>query len=387
MRRRIVFALIFLLTFSFVACSRTPAPQPMEYIDLDASPIHGFHEIALPENLRDFAVAPTFLSPNIHALAAQNGRLWGIQGNLLLYSDNHGEDWTPLRRFRNPIDTIHHDDYGNLFVATTEGRWLDPGTAKLFRSSDGGDTFYKVLTILSGAPYHWSIASQNGVMFVSEYGYKGEENNARRIYRSLDYGLTWSIVWEPEPTHNWHNHKTVFVGDVIYQSIGDRPHNHVIRSTDQGETWELAIDDMHPTGALVFDTHVLWALDSGANETRENNGIAWYDRESGEITSVWQTPAPFYGASYALTIDPNGTVYAIFLSYLGDEHPASIWYSRDEGQSWSLMGYIDKPWFRGVGLWQIEADDKFGYIRLETPIEFDGAAEYFLGTLRFELIQ
>ena len=349
-----------------------------------------------PVNFRDFITDFVLLEYAVMVLAAQEDRLWAttpspgehsIQANLrvLLKSYDHGDSWEEVYVFPNPIDTVYCDAFGNIFVATTLDRWGSEGTAELFRSVDGGNTFHKVLDIASGAPYHWSIASQNGTMFLSEYGYKGESDNARRIYRSLDFGESWEVVYEPEPMHNYHNHKILIADEVVYQSVGDWPHNKIIRSVDRGETWELAVDGIHPTGAVVFDTHILWGLDSGGYP---NSGVARYSRISGEIESFWHPPYPFEGSSYSMAM-ANGIVYAIFLSYSGDSHPASIFFSRDEGETWEMLGYIDKYPQEGIGLWTLTLDDTFGYIDIQTPVQLEDGERMsrYRGTLRFSLLQ
>ena len=345
-------------------------------------------------NFRGFVTDFKLLEYGVMVMEAHDGRLWGvrytegtrsIQPNfhILVSSSDHGYTWNEVYRFVNPIETMHLDNFGNIFVATSLDRWGSEGTAELFRSSDYGNSFRIVLDIISGSPYHWSIASADGLMFLSEYGYKGYDN-ARRIYRSWDFGKTWEIVYEPEEMYNYHNHKTVIAGNVVYQSVGDWPNNKILRSLDFGDTWEMAVEGIHPTGAVVFDEHILWGLDSA----RPYSGVAWYNRLTGEIESVWHPPYPFGGSSYDIGI-ANGIVYVTFLSYTGiEDHPGSIFFSKNEGQTWELLGYIQKYVHEGVGLFQLTFDCTFGYIDILAPFEDYGKERMsrFRGTLRFRLI-
>ena len=344
------------------------------------------------ENFRAFVTDVHLMEPYLYVLAYYDELLWATwsrgkyndRGNLLKSGDR-GNTWEQVYVFYNPIDVIHFDGFGNIFVTTSIDRWGDTGMAQLFRSADGGVSFALVLDIISGAPYHWNIASKDGIMFLSEYGYKGSSDNARRIYRSLDFGSTWHIVFEPPPTYNWHNHKIIITDAwAVYQSIGDMPHNHIIRSLDYGNTWELAIENLHPTAAVQIGNYILWGLDSGANPDVPNSGIARYCIAAGEIESFWIPPYPFSGSCYDIAV-ANGIIYALFLSYGGDVHPASIWYSKDEGRIWNLMGYIEKQPFTGIGLWALTVDDMYGYIIVQTPTDFTSGIE-FLGTLRFRLL-
>jgi hypothetical protein len=82
----------------------------------------------------------------------------------------------------------------------------------------------------------------------------------------------------------------------------------------------------------------------------------------------------------------RGIIYAPFLSYGGYVFPASIWFSEDQGESWQLLGYIEKAPHDGVGLNHIVTDGQFAYIDIGTPVYRDGAVHMYRGTLRFELL-
>ena len=353
-------------------------------------------EVSLPDNFKDFITDFVFLEWGVTVLESQDNILWATRigsdnpGELwvptwrtgdLLKSTDHGESWTLIYEFAKPVNAIYADDFGNIFVTVTYDRWASVGTGELHKSSDGGRTFRKVLDIESGVPLRWNIASRNGTMFVSEYGFKGVGNNARRIYRSLDFGESWEVVFEPAPINNYHHHATVITEDgTVYQSIGDWGNSKIIRSLDNGYNWETVALGLHPTSALVFENHILWGMDGGPWY-----GVARYDRHTGDISRALVVPQPFASSCYDMAI-AHGIVYALFLSYGGYEHPGSIFFSDDEGVTWNLMGYIEKlPQF-GVGLYNLVVDERFGYIEIETPFYKDGEWSFFWGTLRFELL-
>ena len=336
-----------------------------------------------PVNFRSWVTNFTFLD-NMFVQFASEDYIWAKSGRILHKSANHGQSWQRVYEFASQIETVYVDDAGNIFVATSLGRGLQNASTELFRSTDGGDSFIKVLDIISGAPFHWNIASRNGTIFVSEYGYKGPSgNNARRIYRSLDYGSTWQIVFEPPAAREWHNHKLLLAGEFVYQSIGDHPHQRIIRSGDNGDTWEIVNRRIHPISAVVLDDYILWGLDGGGFY---GCGIARYNRTTGLIASVWNPPRPFMGSVYDM-MKVNGVIYAMFLSYEGSRHPASVFFSRDEGVTWQLMGYIAKDAHEGVGLWRITNDGVFGYIFMQVPFHLEnGVRQNTWTTLRFELL-
>ena len=356
-------------------------------VQISPEPAFGIDERPL-DNFRNFITNYALLDWGILVLEHQEGEgsgtLWATQfrtGNLLR-SANQGETWTLVYAFPRPVNAIYADDYGNLFVATTLDRWAAIGTAELFKSDDGGQTFRHVLDIESGAPMNWNIASDSGTMFVSEYGYKWLPNNARRIYRSLDFGETWTTIYTPAPTLDYHNHKILIAGEgVIYQSVGDGQNAQIKRSIDNGHTWEQVVSGFQPTSGIAFENHILWGLDGGPWM-----GVARYDRHTGEMTSSLTLPEPFSGPAYDMVM-AHGVVYAAFLSYGGYSFPGSIWYSRDKGETWHRLGYIEKlsP-LDGVGLNHIVTDGKYLYIDVGTPVYRDRVVQHFRGTLRIRLL-
>jgi len=350
-----------------------------------------------PDNFQEFITSFKFLEWGVTVLESHDGVLWATRldrendhdphaqrwrTGYLLKSFDHGESWAFVHYFPKPVNAIYMDDFGNLFVTTSVDRGSPIHTGQLHKSTDGGKTFRVVLDVLSGVPLRWNIASQNGTMFISEYGYKGHGDNARRIYRSLDFGDTWELIFEPEPMHNFHMHITLMMEDgTVYQSIGDGHHAQIMRSLDNGYTWDTVVAGLQPTSAVVFDTHILWGLDGGPWY-----GIARYDRATGETTRALTTPSPFGSSSYDMAF-VHDIVYAMFLSYEGYDHPASIFFSEDEGDTWQLLGYITGAPGFGIGLIHLVVDDKFGYIDIGTPIYRNGEVEFFRGTLRFELLR
>ncbi|MCL2216903.1 MAG: glycoside hydrolase [Defluviitaleaceae bacterium] len=354
-------------------------------------------EARAADNFREFVTEFEFLEWGVTVLEYHNGTLWATRlgrendydpqarrwrTGELLASVDRGESWLLVYEFPSPVNAIYIDETGNIFVTTTEDRWAAEGTGLLYKSGDGGATFRMVLEVISGVPLRWNIASQNGTMFVSEYGFKGVGDNARRIYRSLDFGETWGIIFQPPPKYNYHMHTTIITEDgTVYQSVGDGEHAKIIRSADNGYNWETVAYGFQPTSAVVFDTHILWGLDGGPWY-----GVARYCRQSGMITNSLDVAPRFSSSNYDMAF-AHGIVYAMFLSYGGYDHPAAIFFSADKGDTWNLLGYITGAPEFGIGLIHLVTDDKFGYIDIGTPIYRGDEFEFFRGTLRFELLR
>ena len=343
------------------------------------------------DNFQNFGAPHVFLEANMVVMAYQDGVLWAFyhRTGRLYSSTNQGGNWAFVYEFDQRIHAIHLDERGNIFVSTSADRWGYAPTGRIYRSDDGGATFVNVLYGMSGTAQHWNFASasrsessQDGIMFVSEYGFKGHGDNARRIYRSLDFGKTWEIVFQPLPMYNYHLHKTLITPDgVVYQSVGDGIHAQIMRSLDDGETWHTRVQGLQPTSAIVFDTHILWGLDGGPWY-----GVARYCRVTGDVSTALSLPYPFSSSCYDM-LYVGGIVYAMFLSYGRLDNPASIFYSKDQGITWQLMGYIEKTPRWGIGLYSIVTDGVYGYIFVSTIIIRDGVrVQGYHGTLRFELL-
>ena len=337
-----------------------------------------------PENFHQFKTPFVLLQEGVFAMAYQEGTLWGMvdQTGQLVYSSNQGESWGLAHTFPDIIQGIYFDQVGNMFVSTSQNRWGATPTGAIHRSTNGGASFTTVLSGMSGAAVHWNFASLDGTMFVSEYGFKWHGDNARRIYRSLDFGQTWAVVFDPGPIYNYHHHRIIIAeAGVVYQAVGDGGNAQIIRSTNNGNTWEVVATRYQPTSAIVFDTHILWGLDGGPYY-----GVMRYCRSTGAISRSLTVPAPFASSNYDM-LYANGIVYAMFLSYGGYVHPASIFYSRNAGETWHLLGYIDKAPGWGVGLLSIVACPRYAYVAITTPIYHGGQMENnFYGTLRFRLL-
>ncbi|MCL2357174.1 MAG: hypothetical protein FWC70_08460 [Defluviitaleaceae bacterium] len=336
----------------------------------------------VPENFREFAVDFVFLHRGILVKAAQDGVVYAVRySTQLVTSANHGDDWTFVHQFAHQIQGIYLDDAGNIFVSTSYDRWSPVGTGEIFKSSDGGATFRRVLVLEAGAALNWSFASRDGLMFISEYGYKGD-NNARKIFRSRDFGETWEIVFDPPPRREWHNHKILITDDgIVYQSVGDGANAQILRSADNGDSWQVASRGFHPTSALVCDTYILWGLDSGRVP-----GVLRQNLQTGERSQSFALPRRFNGAAYDMAT-AHGVIYTGFMSYYGQNFPGSLFYSTDNGLTWNLLGYVEKPSpDYGIGFYHIVVDERFGYIDFQAPVVQNGQTVYFRGTVRFDLL-
>lgn len=334
-----------------------------------------------------------FLQSGVSVLGADEDHLWAIGGNpqdgygrVLLKSKDFGDSWDKVYAFKKRVEGIHITPNNTILVSTSNGRWLPNADCEIFRSVDQGKSFKKVLDLESGAAISWNFASDDeGYIFVSEYGYKLLPDNARRIYRSSDSGLTWKKVYQAKETFGHHNHVISIDpnnNNIIYQSIGDI-HKMILRSTDRGNTWKKIISHYNPTSVLQLEDTILWGLDN-----HPKSGIMRYNTKTKKVDYSLETPLPLRGSIYDL-LYVHDVIYAGLLSY-GEPNQTwdgSILISKDKGVTWETFAIWPKyDANSAIGFYNFTAQGDYGFINSTLPIVTDGKVQHFNGTLRFKLL-
>lgn len=333
-----------------------------------------------------------FLEPFIRVMAVDELYLWAGGGdfswqtNILYRSDDFGDNWEEVKKFDKIIESIHITYDNTIMVSLSDGRWLEEANSEILISKDGGISFESVLDLKSGAAYTWNIASDDeGYIFVSEYGYKSLPDNSRRIYRSKDGGLSWEIVYEPKEREGYHNH-IIHIDkndkNIIYQVIGD-DNKAILRSSDRGDTWDKMISGTyHPTSVVQIDDDLFYGLDGAPK-----SGIIKYNTGTKKLKFTFETPKPFGGSVYDMMY-VNDVIYAAFLSYSDPGNPwdASIYISRDKGNTWENFCIWPKHEGMGVGIYKFTHQGDYGYIWGTFPIDHENGTSYY-GTLRFKLVK
>lgn len=177
-------------------------------------------------------------------------------------SRDDGATWTDLHTFAGSFGSVQTLDNGELLATVMN----DPSPRELWLSEGYGKggpvTWSKVLT--ASGPYitfikAWSFGIHKNIILVNEYGPKtgmqwlGNDvtQNARYTYMSLDYGKTWSTVFDLNEylttqqgranTDGVHLHGVTWdpYWDRIWITFGDDS-NGTVYSDDLGETWQTA---------------------------------------------------------------------------------------------------------------------------------------------------
>lgn len=235
---------------------------------------------------------------------------------------------TRLFTFNNPIDGVFITDRDTIFVSASEDRWHKDAKGEIFRSENFGESYEKVLDLEHGTAIHTGFDSYMDTVFVAEYGIKDQGHNARNIYRSVDDGKNFELVYSPETEEGYHNH-TIHIDrynpDTVYQVIGD-DNKRLLISKDGGESFETVWwGNYHPMDVIDYPGYLLYALDNVPY-----SGLAKLDKETLEIQEI---PTPRY---------IKGPIYSMV------RHKDKIYY-----------GTISYEWIHdyGSGIYSVDADN------------------------------
>jgi len=246
---------------------------------------------------------------NPEILFAGTGEGWfngdAYRGDGIYRSTNGGEDWTRLLftsfGFFNHTQKLLFTQDGNLLAATRE--------SGVQMSTNGGSSWAPVLSNtnqgFSNRAADLEITA-DGTIFAS-MGINGFDG----IYKSVDGGFQWTFqdigIEDYEridlaTSENDPNIVMALVQDPETNGVG-----YILRSTDQGETWDQV------TVAQTF---------SGGNFARNQ---AWYD--------------------LSITIDPNNSDVA----FIGG---INLYKTEDGGQTWNQLS----EWFDNPSIQNVHAD-------------------------------
>jgi len=184
-----------------------------------------------------------------------------------LYSRAEGGEWTLVNdALPEPFTYLWTLNSGNIIAAS------DSRPLKLYRTSDGGQTWAVVMTALttSTTARPWSFhQAPNGTAIYVEYGC-----STRYVYRSDGASdcTEWELAYDIGPDMIWHYHAVGYHSgtDRWIIACGDGAYIRMLTSTNDGQTWSIwkTADDIymqpvrfkdygHPTRIYIgSDTHL-----------------------------------------------------------------------------------------------------------------------------------
>ena len=261
-----------------------------------------------------------------------DGTLYASSFNKIYKTADKGLTFQQLRQFDSQgMDTI--------FVSTKNAVFTSPGLnaseaeAGLWRSTNSGLNWTKVLSLPKSSSA-WSIDEDtSGRLFVGVYT-RGPIKNAR-IYRSLDNGTTWSLVYNDSKARHIHYLAVDKKNNYVYASVGDKfvqESNvaYILRSTDGGRHWERILKHMPQIVAIEI---IPGARLFGSDDV--GNGELFMTSDDKNYQKVLDTGG--HSCGFWIRQDKNSRrIYASFVSGEAANKISGIFTSDDNGLSWSM---------------------------------------------------
>lgn len=285
-------------------------------------------------------------------------------GNGVYKSSDAGKTWTNigLRETRH-ISRIAVDPHNpNIVLVAAMGHAYGPNPDRgVFRSTDGGSTWQKVLykDASTGAIDVRLDPDDPQTVFAAMWSAHRPTwstyppiNGSGAIYRSKDGGVTWSqITGGGLPQIDWGRVGIGIArgshGQRVYALIDSKP-GGLFRSDDSGQNWRQVGTDRRVLGRLWYFGEV--DVDPKNPDTVYLPNVSIYRSTDGGKNFDAIKGAPGGDDYHALWIDPSNPKRMIF----GSDQSAGI--SVDGGQTWS--SWYNQP---TAQFYHVAVDNQFPY--------------------------
>lgn len=324
LRRALPAVCLSILCIALYAQKKTAAPKADSTDWLNPSLLSGiqFRSIgpaATSGRIADIAVNPTNMSE--YYVASASGGIWKTV--------NAGTTFTPI------FDDQGSYSIGCVAIdpSNTNVVWAGSGENNNQRSVNYGDGIYKsedggaswINTGLKNSEHIGRIAidpKDGDVVYVAAYGPLWSDGGERGIYKTSDGGKTWRrVLYVSEytgfnevlidPTHTNIIYAAAHQRQrKVFTYIGGGPESAVYKSTDSGHTWNKIMNGL-PTGDLgriglaisPVNTDVLYSIvesrDGGGIYKSTNRGASW------EKQSSYSTSGNYYQEIFCDPVDVN----------------------------------------------------------------------------------
>jgi photosystem II stability/assembly factor-like uncharacterized protein len=306
----------------------------------------------------DIAVAPSNPEVIWAGTGEQNNRQSTSWGDGVYRSTDAGKTWTHLglvetRHIGRVV--VHPTDPDIAYVAALGNLWKPNPERGVFKTTDGGQTWSKVLYVdtLTGAVDLAMDPANPSTLFAATYqrlrqawGFNGGGPGSG-VYRSTDGGSTWRRLAGGLPSGDVGRIGLAIAASnprVVMATIEHRGAGGTYRSTDGGETWRR-VNSLNPRPMYYSEIRI---------DPRDENrvyvlGTQSYTSEDGGVTFRQLPTAPTYDVGvhadhHALWIDPNNTKH-FFLG--GDGGLYETW---DRGATYDKINNFAIGQFYDIGL-------------------------------------
>lgn len=311
-------------------------------------------------SIGDVAIAPSDPSIIWVGTGEPNNRQSSSWGNGVYRSLDGGETWENMGlKDTHHIGRIciHPSDPNVVYVAGVGHLWGPNEERGVFKTTDGGITWSKVLYIDedTGATDLVIDPESPGTLYAAAYqrrrspwGYNGSGPGSG-IYKTIDAGKTWTKLSRGLPYEGETESQTGRIGldiyrgnpDIVY-AIVEHAEGGVFRSEDRGKTWER-MSAVNPRPAYYSQIRV-----DPNNDLRVYIlGMPFFRSEDGGRTFEWNEFGDpdnrIHVDNHALWINPYDSKHML----LGTD--GGIHWSWDAGRTWEFVNTIATGQFYEVG--------------------------------------
>ena len=162
--------------------------------------------------------------------------LFRIGGLSLRWSMNDGATWTTdPQTFPDAIKGVRTMDNGELLVSSEDKLYVSTG----WSANPSTATYSVVVTCSEPTAFisnQWGLDTYQNIAVASEYGPKDAGANARKVWLSEDYGVTWAVILDIGTAADTHVHGVAYdrYSDGIWVVTGDFADNCTIRYSPRG---------------------------------------------------------------------------------------------------------------------------------------------------------
>ncbi|HKK93363.1 MAG TPA: hypothetical protein VJ925_08000 [Longimicrobiales bacterium] len=357
-------------TFETIAAGRGVAPRPFYYADIRVDPrdpdivynLHSSMQVSEDQG-RNFetVVSSSIIHGDVHDLWIDpddpREMIMGNDGGIA-FSYNRGDTWrfvenlTLAQFYRISLDDdMPYNIYGGL---QDNGSWYGPSdvwenkgilNAHWFRVG-GGDGF-NVYDDPSGDRYGYSTSQGGNLSRFDKI--TGDRTGIRPRSDSLDLRFNWNAAVAVDPLDPY----ALYIGS-----------QHVHRSRDRGETWEVISPDLTTndpakqiwgeSGGLTRDatgaeTHTT-IIDISPSPIED--GVIWVGTDDGNVQvtrddgATWTNVAPNIpgvpAGTWVPDVEPShadaGTAYVVFEDHRRGDWTSYLYRTEDFGNTWERLG-------------------------------------------------
>ena len=278
----------------------------------------------------------------------------------------------PTEPFRGKQDDI-------AFVSPNIG-WYGNGSGKLFRTTDGGETWTQVWeqpgTFIRALGF---VDARNGFLGNVGTEYYPGVTDTRPLYRTRDGGVTWAPVEAPgidivkgicgiDVVHE----TRIFQGEtrtvpVIHAAGRVGGPATMLRSVDGGDTWKV-IDLREQAGMILdvkfFDARNGLVCAATSSDTEEGHALILRTRDGGATwTKAYQSGRKFENC-WKMSFPSRQVGYATVQNYEQGTTKRVVVKTTDGGESWRELPLVDDARVRQFGVGFV--DEQRGWVGTTT---------------------